>query len=275
MRALSPFASAAALLRLLLGDVFAASVGSMQQPQQSTLCDGVTVSWADCRAALIQKIFNRTTLPDQAEPNSIELLSAYNMSGWPSPGRGVVPAPPPPSQSNATGGSAVQSTPPYAWANGLQRLTWNISSPFISLNSTVHYSFNTSGNAPANYPPPPSQPGHPTDSNPDFASFAQPGKTLVLYHNGHETADCTPNYDGVVDELNQLGYDVMEFMMPLIGCNQACVRDMRGSCCRLAWASVAIAAHPYVVDLLEQYVAAAGSWNTSVCLLAVGWSAAD
>ena len=45
--------------------------------------------------------------------------------------------------------------------------------------------------------------------------------TLILYHNGHETATCTPNYDGVVDYFNRLGYDVMELMMPLIGCNQA------------------------------------------------------
>eukprot|EP00041_Stephanoeca_diplocostata_P009687 m.151052 g.151052 ORF g.151052 m.151052 type:complete len:290 (-) comp17847_c0_seq1:205-1074(-) len=45
--------------------------------------------------------------------------------------------------------------------------------------------------------------------------------TVVLYHNGHETSTCTPNYDGVVDYFNELGYDVMELMMPLIGCNQA------------------------------------------------------
>jgi hypothetical protein len=221
MHCLSFAAAAAALLQLPA--VFAAAAGS----KINTLCDGVTVSWVDCRAALIQKIFNRTSLPDQAEPNSIEVLSGYNMSGWPSPGQGVVPAPPPTPNGTSVDGTistAGASAPAYAWANGLQRLTWNISSPFISLNSTVHYSFNTSGNAPANYPPPPSQPGHPTELDPDFNSFARPGKTLVLYHNGHETADCTPNYDGVVDDLNQLGYDVMEFMMPLLGCNQACVR---------------------------------------------------
>ena len=47
------------------------------------------------------------------------------------------------------------------------------------------------------------------------------GDTLIIYHNGHESESCTPNYDGVVDHFNQLGYDVMELMMPLIGCNQA------------------------------------------------------
>jgi hypothetical protein len=35
----------------------------------------------------------------------------------------------------------------------------------------------------------------------------------------HETATCTPNYDGVVDFFNQVGFDVMEFNMPLLGCN--------------------------------------------------------
>ena len=45
--------------------------------------------------------------------------------------------------------------------------------------------------------------------------------TLLIYHNGHETETCTPNYDGVVDHFNEIGYDVMEMMMPLIGCNQA------------------------------------------------------
>ena len=36
--------------------------------------------------------------------------------------------------------------------------------------------------------------------------------TLIIYHNGHETGSCIPNYDGVVDHFNELGYDVMEMM---------------------------------------------------------------
>lgn len=197
--------------------VLLTSTGAFAVGVKETYCDGESVSWADCRAALIQKIFNSTTLPQKAEPDSVEEVLSYEMSGWPSPGAGVSP-----------NGSA--GTPPYGWRNGLQRLTWNISSPFISLNSTVLYSFNTSGNAPANYPPPPAAPGHPTPASPGFASFTARGRTLVLYHNGHETADCTPNYDGVVDHFNELGYDVMELMMPLIGCNQACVRSFSLSC---------------------------------------------
>ena len=185
--------------------------GALAGGVKETYCDGESVSWAQCRAALIQKIFNSTSLPQKAQPDSVEEVLSYEMSGWPSPGAGVLPK------------EGLAESSPYGWKNGLQRLTWNISSPFISLNSTVLYSFNTSGNAPANYPPPPAAPGHPTPASPGFDSFAARGRTLILYHNGHETADCTPNYDGVVDHFNELGFDVMELMMPLIGCNQACV----------------------------------------------------
>lgn len=68
------------------------------------------------------------------------------------------------------------------------------------------------GSAPGNYPGAvPRPPVYPSGI----------GETLVLYHNGHETMPlCNANYDGTVAWLNQLGYDVMEFDMPLIGCNQ-------------------------------------------------------
>ena len=92
---------------------------------KQTFCDGDSVSWDDCRHALVQKIFNRSTLPTQAEPNFIEVDHSYTMRGWPSPGNGVVP------------GEGVPTA--YAWQNGLQKLTWTISSPFITLNSTVMY----------------------------------------------------------------------------------------------------------------------------------------
>ena len=41
------------------------------------------------------------------------------------------------------------------------------------------------------------------------------GDTVVIYHNGHETNKCTPNFDGNADYFNQIGYDVMELFMPL------------------------------------------------------------
>eukprot|EP00729_Bicosta_minor_P007347 gene7347-25692_t len=119
----------------------------------------------------------------------------YTMNGLPGPG-------------NGTGVGDVQ------WENNLTALVWTMTGkqfdtpapwPFLTLNTTVLYSLNTSSRAAANYNPPP---------------YAK-GDTLIIYHNGHESESCTPNYDGVVDHFNQLGYDVMELMMPLIGCNQA------------------------------------------------------
>ena len=160
--------------------------------------------WLTCRQNLIAQIFNRTdgTLPDASEPDFvIDESATYEMRGWPGAGTG-------------TGVGDV------AWKNGLKRLVWTMRSPFLELNTTVLWSHNTSGNAPANYPPPPADPGAPDASYPGFASYTRRGDTLVLYHNGHETASCTPNYDGVVDYFNQLGYDTMELMMPLLGCNR-------------------------------------------------------
>lgn len=84
------------------------------------------------------------------------------------------------------------------------------------------------GSAPANYNPPPYGDGHAGPNQPvptapwgESDGYAPSGisDTLILYHNGHETESCTPNYDGVVDHFNQLGYDVMELMMPMLGCN--------------------------------------------------------
>ena len=47
----------------------------------------------------------------------------------------------------------------------------------------------------------------------------------------------TPNYDGVVDYFNELGYDVMEMMMPLLGCNtapQVCRKTLTASRLRIS-----------------------------------------
>jgi hypothetical protein len=44
-------------------------------------------------------------------------------------------------------------------------------------------------------------------------------RTLLIYHNGHETNNPQTNFDGVVWHFNALGFDVAEFDMPLIGFN--------------------------------------------------------
>jgi hypothetical protein len=83
----------------------------------------------------------------------------------------------------------------------------------VQLNATVWHTLNTSAVAPGNYPP--LHPGMPSQR--EAPKHYQ--KTLLLYHNGHETSTCSPNYDGVIDYFNEIGYDTMEFNMPLIGCN--------------------------------------------------------
>lgn len=96
--------------------------------------------------------------------------------------------------------------------NNMTVLTWTIAQPGgPTLNATVFHTLNTSGSAAGNYPC--------ADPHPPIYPHGY-GDTLVLYHNGHETSACVPNYDGVADYFNQLGLDVMEFDMPLIGCNR-------------------------------------------------------
>ena len=69
----------------------------------------------------------------------------------------------------------------------------------VQLNTTVWHTLNTSATAPGNYPP--LTPGMPRQRQPP----TNHQKTLLLYHNGHETATCSPNYDGVIDYFNELG----------------------------------------------------------------------
>ena len=84
----------------------------------------------------------------------------------------------------------------------------------LALNSTVFWTLNTSGVASIPY------------GGPDVAQFPEfpmpptrRSETLVLHHQGHNSP-CDvplgdPDFDGTVDWLNQLGYDVMNLHMPL------------------------------------------------------------
>ena len=94
-------------------------------------CDG---DWLACRAATIKAIFNATTTPSRV-PDYIIKDDNYTMKGLPGPADG-------------TGVGAV------SWKNNLTRLIWTMEGPFITLNTTVLYSLNTSGRTPANYDPP-------------------------------------------------------------------------------------------------------------------------
>eukprot|EP00035_Acanthoeca_spectabilis_P037152 m.43759 g.43759 ORF g.43759 m.43759 type:complete len:437 (-) comp8466_c0_seq1:2478-3788(-) len=172
----------------------------------SASCDGT--DWTGCRSAFADAVFGESV--SARAPDYVVPRKDYVMTGLPGPGSG-------------TGVGEV------SWTNNLTELVWTIKSEHITLNSTVLYTLNTSSRAPANYNPPPygkgQGPGIPSPDAPwGEATDYYPSSisdTLVIYHNGHETATCTPNYDGVVDYFNELGYDVMEMMMPLIGCNHA------------------------------------------------------
>ena len=109
------------------------------------------------------------------------------------------------------------------WPANLTRLTFSTSADFpngtlaLTLNSTVYYTLNTSGVAPLNYPSvgPPGWPTYP-------AVATRRGGTLVLFHNGHNQPcndTVSTDDDSSVDWLNQLGYDVMSFNMPLYATN--------------------------------------------------------
>ena len=167
--------------------------------------------WINCREAITKAVFGVKELPTR-EPDNVEVLSNYQMSGFPSPGNG----------------SGLGNV---SWTNNMTKLTWSMKSKFLTLNATVFHTLSTTYRAPANYPPGPYPrnnsygPGQPTETNTPFGIHPiapqKIGDTILIYHNGHETASCTQNYDGVVDYFNRIGYDVMELMMPLYGCNQA------------------------------------------------------
>jgi hypothetical protein len=134
---------------------------------------------------MIQAIFNTSTVPGRAPdyilPNGgpqvvgpiVPEGSNYVMSGLPGPG-------------NGTGVGA------FEWENNLTALVWTMTGPFLTLNTTVLYSLNTSSRAPANYGPPPYAKGAgPGGPSPDLPWGGADGyapqtisDTLVLYHNG-------------------------------------------------------------------------------------------
>jgi hypothetical protein len=196
-------AAAAAANAAAAADGTASSSAPPAPPPWQDECAG---DWASCRQNLIRAIFNASETPSR-DPDFIVSNANWSMSGLPGPGHG-------------TGVGEVQ------WTNNMSQLIWTMTGPFISLNTTVLYTLNTSGRAAANYNPPPykagSGPGIPQPGSfeTSYAPQVVPhhiSDTLLIYHNGHETATCTPNYDGVVDHFNQLGYGQWS-AMPRAGC---------------------------------------------------------
>ena len=219
---------------MLLLVLLAASPGALGESVGAANCLG---RWLECRSDLVRAIFNSSTLPSRPPewvlpgggPQVAEPDGTYSMHGLPGPGRGTFVG-------------------DVSWENNLTALVWTVRSPFLEINTTVFWSRNTSSRAAINYPPPPygpeagvDLPTGPRIPSPDAPwgeanDFVPPlSDTLIMYHNGHETLTCTPNYDGVVDHFNQLGYDVFELMMPLIGCNEAPQYDIPGEGAQKHW----------------------------------------
>lgn len=72
----------------------------------------------------------------------------------------------------------------------------------VGLLFSLHAINNISSTPVSAQPPPHSH----TRSQQQYASSI--GDTLIIWHHGHETTYCEPNFEGVVDHLNELGYDV-------------------------------------------------------------------
>ena len=111
-----------------------------------------------------------------------------------------------------------------AWQNNLTQLVFALELPLangstVHLNSTAFWSLNTSGVAPSSYIGEFGPPGFPDTPFPPVSL----SDTLVIFHNGHnrpcEIPGGDPDYDGVIDFLNQLGYDTLALHMPMYQVN--------------------------------------------------------
>lgn len=106
--------------------------------------------------------------------------------------------------------------------NNQTRYSWLITDPLFNgtapeLWAHVYLTLNSSGHAMPNYVTGPILKGG-EYRWPHWPQNTQ--RTLLLYHNGHETFDGATDFDGVVWYFNTLGFDVAEFDMPLYGFNK-------------------------------------------------------
>jgi hypothetical protein len=167
----------------------------------------VNTNWTTVRGQLRNSIFGRTDglLPPGDRPDFLVQIGGNTSRGcW---------------CSTLSNCDSTQCQ----WDSNMTQLVFTISAAVnstynLTLNSTVFWTLNTSGVAPINY-------------GPDEVEYPQllipPSRlsdTLVIFHNGHNSpcniSDGDPDYDGTVDWLNQLGYDVFNMHMPLYQVNQ-------------------------------------------------------
>ena len=111
-----------------------------------------------------------------------------------------------------------------AWQNNLTQLVFGVELPLsngtvVRINSTAFWSLNTSGVAPSSYIGEFGPPAFPETPFPPLAI----SDTLVIFHNGHNKPCEIPggdaDYDGVIDFVNQLGFDSLSLHMPMFQVN--------------------------------------------------------
>lgn len=159
----------------------------------------------------------------------INALFGVSTGALPSaPPDAITPAPLDTNTSRGCWCSTLGNCPAAAcqWHNNLTELVFTTTAHFpngsaLSLNSTAFWTLNTSGVAPSNYIGENGPPAFPTPPLPPQGLSG----TLVIWHNGHNSPCVIPggdaDYDGTVDWLNQLGYDVLSLHMPTYQVNAA------------------------------------------------------
>jgi hypothetical protein len=164
------------------------------------------VDWLALRARLVNELFGVTngTLPARGPDYVIPVGGPTSRGCWCS------------TLGNCDAASCT-------WASNQTLLIHTITVPVnasftLTLNSTVTLTLNTSGVAPVNYAPLdavfPDVPFPPTRRS----------DTLVVLHQGHDQPPCVlpdglADFDGTIDWLNQLGYDVANHDMPTYQAN--------------------------------------------------------
>ena len=122
----------------------------------------------------------------------------------------------------------------------------------VVLNSTAFWTRNTSGVAPSSYIGPLGPPKFPSVPMPATGL----SNTLVIFHQGHNSPcdipEGDPDYDGVIDFLNQIGYDTINLHMPLYQVNAAGFFD----CDHSAFAALELLGAPVFRFFLEPIVRA-------------------
>lgn len=142
------------------------------------------------------------------------------------------------------------------WSSNMTLLVHTITVPInasftLTLNSTVSLTLNTSGVAPINYAP----------FNASFPDVPLPplrrSDTLVVLHQGHDQPPCVMpdglvDFDGTIDWLNQLGYDVANHQMPTYQANA--VNNYNISCDHTFFEQFAQQGAPFMRVFLEPVV---------------------